>query len=114
MIPQPFILDDIDESKDYIINGKVLRDVANYAKCSWVEKVAARPAPSPSENQKTTKELRGASELYRAGLKDGAAQAREKVLDATRDEILKEMKSSDTISGAQLYTVFTRLRRIAK
>lgn len=49
MTPQPFTLDDIDESKDYLIEGKVLRDVASYAKGPWVEKVASRPAPAPIE-----------------------------------------------------------------
>ena len=101
--PQQYIIDDDDLAiwRSGCINWRSREDTKCYG-CEYagvesrkgccefdddeMQKIfQSRPAPL-TENQKMSKELREASKLYRAGLKDGAAQAREKLFEAIRAE----------------------------
>jgi len=60
------------------------------------EAIRSRPAATP--NQQISKQMREASALYRAGLKDGAAQAREDVLDEF-SELFEQLGNLHYIEG---------------
>lgn len=66
-----------------------------------------RPAPTLTENQKVSKEIREASELYRAGLKDGAAQAREDVLNELEEYCKQQWFEVETDEGETQGVILT-------
>ena len=85
MTPQPQQNDDdilLITRKEFVEMANVHTDGISPARIMDISiRVAERSRSAPlTENQKLSKEMREASELYRAGVKDGAAQAREKVL----------------------------------
>lgn len=73
MTPQP-------QQQEYIITEMELQKISwNFTNRKLLDSIRSRPAPAPLAMENLTV---GAVMAYDAGLKDGAAQAREEVLDA--------------------------------